>query len=948
MSYDYDEYGLDYEIPPVNENPEPEPLTKVASALWDKHRDAACQRCALSSTAYTVCMFGNGDARRSALAVVADYPTDEDEAWGPFSVAAQQWAYLRQVAAEVNVDVAEVYRTYAVRCAPPRTNDREKLTLVAVKECAPFLWRELWEVRPKAILTLGAAAYYAFTRQRGLSNRRGQAFELSLPCACSGPCCEGTGNTREEVDGRVTWTLCECKGVCHAHEGHSIWVVPTFNPRAVLERPSAHEAFVSDVAKWRRLGLGVDLTPEVEIVEVRSLEGLRLAQEELLATVDKVLTFDLETRGFVDQRAEYAKVWCAAFTTGHKGKRGTRVFQIPLEHPEAPWFDPDEPLPANATSYPDAREAVQTVVDLVMSAPLNGHNVKFDVRHVSAMARRYALPVSLSIGFDTFVAAHVLDENRGLSLLDQCSVALGVNNWGKGVQSFGIGEVDDLRELLHLKHLKERLSPLWGVDGMGYYCARDTAYCHELYNVQRQRLREDPDGAKLLRKLSLPGLNAFCGVEENGIYVNVRRLFERDAVLEARWNEARATLLSYVHPDVLAERATKKSGGKKDLFQNDHFLRSWIYGEAPLGLGLVPFAFTNTGMPATDEDTLKLLDHPALHVLQDYKRITKARQFFVQWLEWLSDRSRLHASFNMGGTVTGRRSNSNPNLQQVPRDQFIRSVLGAPPGWRFLEVDYSQLEVRLAAWLANEETMLEIFRRGGDIYRTTAAGILNKDPADIDSEERRKAKAYVLGFLYGMGAKGFVEYARDTYQLEFTLQEAQEIREAYFALFPGLVHWHAAAERRVKKFLEVKSPAGRTRHLVNILSMRAYERGKAVRQAINSPVQGLGADFTLASVIELSKLLDPAEARIVGDVHDALLFELREDVWERNARLIMTTMEAPQVMRELCVDWPVRLIAEGQIGQHWKEGPEFTLDDMDDPERWTRVLSQLEEALASG
>lgn len=553
------------------------------------------------------------------------------------------------------------------------------------------------------------------------------------------------------------------------------------------------------------------------------------------------------------------------------------------------------------------------------------------------------------LGFDTFLAAHAIDENRGLSLLDQCSVALGVNNWGKGVQSFGLAEVENLRDLLDsakVKNLKERLTPLWGEEGMGYYCARDTAYCHELYQVQRQRLREDPEGTTLLKKLVFPGVNAFVEIETNGIYVDVPRLRERDLVLEARWTALRAELVeNHIDPEFYEERQAKsiKNKNTKDLFSNDNFIRDWVYGEEPRGLGMIPFAFTKTGLAKVDDDTLKLLDHPSLRMFKELKSTANSRKFFSQWLEWLGDDGRIHASFNLGGTVTGRRSNANPNIQQTPRDKFVRSVLGAAPGYLFLELDYSQVEVRLAAWLANETHMLEIFANNGDIYRTTAAGILGKKPEEISGEERQKAKAYVLGFLYGMGARGFVEYARDTYELEFSLDEATEIRNAYFTLFPALVRWHEDAKRHVMKFLKIQSPAGRTRHLVNILSMKQFERGKAGRQAINSPVQGLGGDFLLSTVIELMKRFEDKSdmVRIVGDVHDALLLEVREDTWKEVAAEILTIMEEPPIMKELCIDWPMRLIAEGRIGKHWKIGPEFNIDDLGDSEKTASIEEQL-------
>lgn len=969
MTGDYrDEYYLPYETPVIDREAGPERLHRFAGGLWQTHRLKDCEKCPLHLGARTVCMFGNGPAA-GGLAVVADQPSVQDDALGPFSLATDQWAYMARVMSGCDVELRDVYRTYAVRCHVPKTEDREKQLLIGVKQCLPYLWREMWEVRPAAILTLGATSFYAFTKQKGVTARRGQAFLFTLPCACDadGLCCRGAGvlkytethdkEGREHDEPVTVHTKCLCAGVCHAaDEPFSTWVVPTLSPQAVLSRPSLNEDFESDVAKWQRLGRGIDVTPAVEIIEVRTREGLDEMAAELNLEPRKLLTFDLETRGFQDQRAHYSKVWCAALSNGTVGEHGIRVFSVPLEHPEAPWFG-GGPLAATDTHYPAAAYAVEVVTGLVLDPErrVSGHNVKFDVRHATMLARRYGLLRGWRIGYDTILAAHTLDETRGLSLLNQCSVALGVNNWGKGVQHFGLAEVEDLRELLAIDN-KNGLTELWGEDGMSYYCGRDVAYTHALFEQQVVKLDETNEQAKrLLQRLILPGVNAFVQLELNGLWVDQARLALNDAILAEKGQALHAQLIrDHVSQELVdfwqarTLKNTKKGETPRDFLANDNFVVDWLYSPAPRGLGLPVYNVTKTKKPQVNEETLKLYPKvPALKVLTELKKAGKGRAFFASWLEWMGDDGRLHANFNLSGTVTGRRSNSNPNLQQVPRDEFIRTVLGAPPGWLFLEVDYSQLEVRLAAWLASEPTMLEIFQAGGDIYRSTAARFLGKAEADVTYEERRKAKAYVLGFLYGMGPGGFVRYAKETYDIEVTLEEARASRDLFFEMYPGLVRWHEKARRTANDDMEIMSPDGRVRHLINILSSDHFEKGKAERQAINSPVQGLGADFTLAAIVELLKTLDPGEARIVGDIHDAVLFEVREDVWERNTRRILQVMEAPPIMTQLVKEWPVRLMAEAQVGRHWKEGPEFTIDDLDDPVKGPVKRALVAEGIAA-
>lgn len=512
----------------------------------------------------------------------------------------------------------------------------------------------------------------------------------------------------------------------------------------------------------------------------------------------------------------------------------------------------------------------------------------------------------MTVFFDTMVAAHLLNEEVGVSLLNQASIELGVDDWGKGRHSFGDGDVPP--------------SPLWGPDGMGAYCARDVAYSHLLFEIQRERLVADQDLARLARYLVFPGIEAVTRMELNGIWVDRERLESRRAEIAARRDALRDELLSWV-PEDFRERA--------DL-TNEHFLRAWLFGSPPDGLGLEPVAFTEkTGRPRVDEPALAELAraHPAIETLMRFRKTVKALQFLDAWRQWIDDDGRMHPRFNMTGTVTGRRSCENPNLQQVPRDRFIRSIIGAPPGWTFLEVDYSMLEVRIAAWLANEDTMIRVFREGRDIYRYTSSIIYQKPEAEITPEERRAAKAVVLGFLYGMGAMSFVSYARDTFGVEFTYEEGERFRETFFRTYPRLVEWHERQRRIVRRDLRVRSPLGRVRHLTRVLSLDREERARAERQAINSPVQGLGGDLTLATSLSLQRIMDPDECMIVGDVHDALLFQIREDVWRVWTRRILETMENPPALERFSLSIPVRMVAEGKIGRHWGEGHEIRLED---------------------
>lgn len=514
----------------------------------------------------------------------------------------------------------------------------------------------------------------------------------------------------------------------------------------------------------------------------------------------------------------------------------------------------------------------------------------------------------MPISFDTMVAAHVLNENLPVNLQDVGSRELGVVNWGKGVIDFGL-------------NAKKPPTELWGETGMGYYCARDSAYAHLLFKKQVPKIREQPEVYNLIRQLILPGLNGFLQVELNGIFIDRERLEERKPVLEARRDALEQELLEGMREPF---RSTVPTTGKKKWYENDNFIRKWFYGYPPDGLGLTPVKYTDSKtnpQPSVDKNSLgHYKTHPTVATYLKLNDINTQLRFFTQWLDYVDDDDRLHPQFNLTGTVTGRRSCSEPNLMQVPKDPFIRSVVGAPKGWKFLEFDYSQIEVRLAAWFAREDTMIEVFSRpNGDIYRHTAAAILGKPESEITKQERNKAKPVVLGFLYGMSAGGFKEYAYNTYEVEFTDEECVEIRQIFFRTYPRLVKWHEECKHIAQRKFKIHSILGRTRHLMNVLSTENFERWKAGAQAINSPVQGTGGDLLLMAVGTLSQEIDMEEVRLVGDIHDALLVQVKEEVWEKWAAHILDRLEHPPGLAKFGIESPLPLKAECKVGTHWND-----------------------------
>lgn len=220
----------------------------------------------------------------------------------------------------------------------------------------------------------------------------------------------------------------------------------------------------------------------------------------------------------------------------------------------------------------------------------------------------------------------------------------------------------------------------------------------------------------------------------------------------------------------------------------------------------------------------------------------------------------------------------------------IRACFPAPPGYRFFQRDFSQGELRVVACVADETNMISAYKNGMDLHCLTASGFsgrsyeeflaLEKMDSDLYEELRRGAKAGNFGLLYGMGAEGFMEYARINYGVHLTLAEATKRRDAFFALYPGLLAYHDSSKNFVRHHQYVRSPLGRIRHLPLVKSKDSFVRSGAERQAINSPIQATLSDMALWSIAIIDQ--QRPDIQIVGMTHDSIYGYVHEDTWEED------------------------------------------------------------------
>lgn len=336
------------------------------------------------------------------------------------------------------------------------------------------------------------------------------------------------------------------------------------------------------------------------------------------------------------------------------------------------------------------------------------------------------------------------------------------------------------------------------------------------------------------------------------------------------------------------------------------------------GQGLKVLERTEKGAPSVGIDTLSnYVGNDCVDTLLEYKRISKLITFIESW-ESLQVEGRIYPSFNITAR-TGRTTCSNPNIQQCPQDSYVRNLIEARPGWKLAELDYSQLELRVASWLAGDENMQHAYQSGSDLHSKTTE-LLFGDTSGLSHEEQKRrrtqSKSANFGFLYGMVAKTFIAYAKG-YGLDLTQEDSEKIRADFFNAYPTLLTWHEECKDYARTYGYIKSPIGRKRWFKNIHSNNFALRSADERQAINSPVQGFGSDLCTSALADIvfSEELDRSRFNVLGSVHDAILFEIRDDYVDELVPVLKEMMENPSILEGL--EKPIPIIADVEVSQCW-------------------------------
>jgi DNA polymerase-1 len=536
---------------------------------------------------------------------------------------------------------------------------------------------------------------------------------------------------------------------------------------------------------------------------------------------------------------------------------------------------------------------LQVLVRRLSRHRLIGHNLKFDLRWLTTHT---GMDISHAYHLDTMYVAHLLEENEPKSLKWQAQHHLGVPPWAD----------QDFTDLYHAP-----------IDPLVTYNLKDCEYTYALAMRQYRQLQAEPALARLLRDLVMPAAREYLRMECAGMDMDGPAL---EAALEQMIEEQRRCEKPLLDFAAGVGLDTTRYNFNPNAKWFKAFMHSLCDGEV--------YAYTAKGNPSWSRTVLQQVrrersDAVLVGTLLEHRRAEKGGQFLRSWQKAAvtSQRGRMRVmpTFKLAAARTGRTSCEEPNVQQVPRDKRLRNIFVAPPGHVLAELDYSQIELRVAAWVFREPTMLQAFRDGRDLHAETAQKISGKPRQDITTDERFHAKAANFGFIYGMGARTFRQYAADQYDLLLTEEESQDIRHAFFSLYSELQAAHGRIRRLAHRDGYVRSPLGRLRRLPGLRSWDDDAVAMAERQAVNFPVQSTASDLLLLSLPPVADVASRHGCTLRATIHDSLIVTGTRRHLEQTVTEAAWIMTHPDLSAFGISELPMPLAVDVSIGRCWSD-----------------------------
>lgn len=508
-----------------------------------------------------------------------------------------------------------------------------------------------------------------------------------------------------------------------------------------------------------------------------------------------------------------------------------------------------------------------------------GQNLKYDMNVLG----NYDIQLQ-GIQHDTMLASYVLDSTLRHNMDDLAVRHLSYSTIhyedvaGKGAKQITFNQVE--------------------VETAAPYAAEDADITLRLHNVLWPQLESIPSLEKVYKEIELPLLPVLSRMERNGVLLDVIMLAKQSKQLTQRLKEL--------------ELGIYEIAGEEFNIGSPKQLQVILFEKLELPI----ISKTPKGQPSTAESVLQELAHnyslPKL--ILEYRSLSKLKSTYTDKLPQQVEPTtgRVHTSYHQAVAATGRLSSSDPNLQNIPirteEGRRIRQAFVAAPGYKLVAADYSQIELRIMAHLSGDKGLLDAFSKGLDVHSATAAEVFAVSVDQVTKDQRRSAKAINFGLIYGMSAFGLAK------QLDITRPEAQKYVDLYFKRYPGVKEYMEQTKEKAKEDGYVETVFGRRLYLHEINAKNGMRRQYAERTAINAPMQGTAADIIKRAMITLDKEIqtEKFDMRMIMQVHDELIFEIKESEVDDVIKLITHEMEH-------AAELSVPLVVDVGTGNNWDE-----------------------------
>ncbi|RTZ74603.1 MAG: DNA polymerase I [Gammaproteobacteria bacterium] len=515
------------------------------------------------------------------------------------------------------------------------------------------------------------------------------------------------------------------------------------------------------------------------------------------------------------------------------------------------------------------------------TCPKLGQNLKYDM----SVLARHGIEMR-GIRYDTMLESYVLDSTATRHDMD----SLAKKYLGYEPVSFQSIAGKGKNQLTFDQIPLDQAAP---------YAAEDADITLRLHQELWPKLEPEKGLRRVFEEIEMPLVPVLSRMERTGVRIDTELLKRQSVELAEKLHQ-------------LEERAYALAGRPFNLGSPKQ-IGEIFFDE----LGMEVIRKTPKGAPSTSEAVLQELaarGHELPAVILEHRGLAKLKSTYVDKLPEMvdPDTGRVHTSYHQAVAATGRLSSSDPNLQNIPvrteEGRRIRKAFVAEPGWKMLAADYSQIELRIMAHLSGDEGLLRAFEQGLDIHAATAAEVFGYDsPEAVEPEARRRAKAINFGLIYGMSAFGLAR------QLDIGRDEAQEYVDLYFSRYPGVREFMEKTKEQAREKGYVETLFGRRLYLPEINSRNGQRRAAAERTAINAPMQGTAADIIKRAMIEVDRWLEQEQpqVRMVMQVHDELVFEVKKEQVEKARKRIVDAMQGAAELR-------VPLVVDVGVGDDWE------------------------------